>query len=97
MMIGSRFLAGVGRSQSRSVLRSISSARLTIEQTTDNERFEARPPKEELTFGTTFSDHMLMVDWNVESQWGDPRIVPYQDLSLSPAASALHYGTLTLL
>jgi len=90
-MILSQALAAT-RQRSQSVLRFISSARLTIERTTDNQRFETRPPKEKLTFGTTFSDHMLMVEWNKENQWGPPRIVPYEDLRLSPAASALHYG-----
>lgn len=91
-MMLSRALSAA-QSMPRPSCRSISSARLTIERTTDNQRFEARPPKEELTFGTTFSDHMLMIDWDKDNQWGSPRIVPYQDLHLSPAASALHYGT----
>eukprot|EP00560_Eucampia_antarctica_P006374 CAMPEP_0197826466 /NCGR_PEP_ID=MMETSP1437-20131217/3425_1 /TAXON_ID=49252 ORGANISM="Eucampia antarctica, Strain CCMP1452" /NCGR_SAMPLE_ID=MMETSP1437 /ASSEMBLY_ACC=CAM_ASM_001096 /LENGTH=333 /DNA_ID=CAMNT_0043426925 /DNA_START=225 /DNA_END=1223 /DNA_ORIENTATION=- len=38
------------------------------------------------------SDHMLMVEWKKGSNWDAPRIVPYQDLKISPAASALHYG-----
>ena len=73
--------------------RSIASSQLTIEKTTDPTKFEKRPPKEELVFGTTLSDHMLMVGWEKESGWQDPRIVPYQNLSISPAASSLHYGT----
>lgn len=73
--------------------RSISSSQLTIERATDSKRFEKRPPKEDLTFGTTFSDHMLMIEWDKAIHWGAPRIVPYGDLQLSPAASALHYGT----
>lgn len=72
--------------------RSISSAKLTIERTTDTERFHNRPANEELTFGTTLSDHMLMIEWDTENQWGAPRIVPYEDLRVSPAASSLHYG-----
>lgn len=55
-------------------------------------RFEERPAKEDLVFGRTFGDHMLAVEWDRERQWGDPRIIPLQDLSISPAASCLHYG-----
>ena len=75
-----------------SVRRGICSSKLTIERTTDGTRFQRRPAKEELVFGTTLSDHMLMIEWDKLNQWSSPRIVPYQDLKLSPAASALHYG-----
>ncbi|GAX14960.1 branched-chain amino acid aminotransferase [Fistulifera solaris] len=71
--------------------RSICSSHLTIERTTDTTRFEQRPPKEHLQFGTTLSDHMLMIEWH-QQQWSAPRIVPYQNLQLSPAASSLQYG-----
>jgi branched-chain amino acid aminotransferase len=73
--------------------RFISSSQLTIDRATDDARFANRPRKEDLTFGTTFSDHMLMIEWNKANQWEPPRIVPYGDLRLSPAASSLHYGT----
>lgn len=72
--------------------RSISSSQLTIERTKDSSRFLNRPPKEQLVFGTTMSDHMLTVEWNKEVGWASPKIVPYQNLSISPAASCLHYG-----
>jgi branched-chain amino acid aminotransferase len=49
-------------------------------------------PKEDLVFGTTFSDHMLEVDWYSGQGWTAPRIVPYQNFSMSPAASVLHYA-----
>lgn len=71
--------------------RHISSSQLVIERAKDSSRFDSRPKKEDLTFGTTLSDHMLMIDWK-EGSWGRPRIVPYQDLKISPAASSLHYG-----
>lgn len=35
---------------------------------------------------------MLEVDWNVKTGWGAPRIGPYQNMSISPAAPGLHYG-----
>jgi hypothetical protein len=40
----------------------------------------------------TLSDHMLTIEWTKEAKWGKPKIVPYQDLKISPAASSLHYG-----
>ena len=45
-----------------------------------------------LIFGRTFSDHMYMMDWHAGQGWLDPRIVPFEDLQLSPAAMVLHYG-----
>jgi branched-chain amino acid aminotransferase len=72
--------------------RAISSSHLTIEKKSDRSNWENRPKKEDLQFGTTLSDHMLKIEWNKENGWGTPRIVPYQDLQISPAASCLHYG-----
>ena len=42
-------------------------------------------------FGRIFSDHMFVADFS-DGEWSDARIVPYKDLSLSPATSAIHYG-----
>ncbi|KAF0853044.1 mitochondrial branched-chain amino acid degradation aminotransferase [Andalucia godoyi] len=50
------------------------------------------PEYESLVFGRTFSDHMLEVDWTAAGGWGAPRIVPYHNLSISPASSSLHYA-----
>ncbi|CAB9528400.1 Branched-chain amino acid aminotransferase [Seminavis robusta] len=72
--------------------RSITASKLTVELKTDDTAFKNQPKKEDLAFGQTISDHMLMVPWSVENQWGDPKIVPYEDLKISPAASCLHYG-----
>lgn len=47
--------------------------------------------REEITFGKEYSDHMLVCD-NHEGHWQTPEILPYQNFSLSPANSALHYG-----
>ncbi len=74
--------------------RAISSSKLTIEKTTDAVRFENKPKKEELQFGQTISDHMLIIEWDKDNQWSAPKIVPYQDLKISPAASCLNYGTI---
>lgn len=46
---------------------------------------------ENLPFGKVFTDHMLVADY-AGGEWGDVRIMPYGDMSVSPALSALHYG-----
>ncbi|CAM9483370.1 unnamed protein product, partial [Chrysoparadoxa australica] len=65
-------------------------ASLLTTETTETPR--ERLPKEQLEFGKSFSDHMLEVDWEADKGWTAPRIHPFQDLKISPAASALHYG-----
>ncbi|MBB5285184.1 branched-chain amino acid aminotransferase [Rhabdobacter roseus] len=44
-----------------------------------------------LVFGRNISDHMFVAEYR-DGQWQQLRIVPYGDLSLSPATAALHYG-----
>jgi branched-chain amino acid aminotransferase len=45
----------------------------------------------DLPFGRTFSDHMLLADY-ADGEWKNFEILPYGEISLSPAISALHYG-----
>lgn len=82
----------IARGSTVRTTRPISSAALTIERTTDPTRFANKPKNEDLQFGVTLSDHMLCIEWDKESSWRQPRIIPTQDLKLNPAASALHYG-----
>ena len=35
---------------------------------------------------------MLMIEWTEEDGWLDPKIVPYQNLSLDPATCVFHYA-----
>ena len=44
-----------------------------------------------LKFGQILSDHMLVANY-ANGDWQDVSIVPYGDLTLSPATSAIHYG-----
>ena len=44
-----------------------------------------------LTFGHTFADHMFVADY-ADGEWKNFEIVPYGEIGLSPAISALHYG-----
>ncbi|XP_068785444.1 branched-chain-amino-acid aminotransferase, mitochondrial-like isoform X4 [Struthio camelus] len=55
-------------------------------------RPKAKPDPGGLVFGKTFTDHMLTVEWTQASGWGRPHIRPFQELSLHPASSALHYA-----
>jgi branched-chain amino acid aminotransferase len=45
----------------------------------------------DIKFGRQFSDHMFSMDY-ADGEWKNPEIKPYQNLSFSPAMSALHYG-----
>lgn len=44
-----------------------------------------------IEFGKIFADHMLVADYK-DGSWQNPEILPYGNMSLSPATSALHYG-----
>ncbi|MCL2089283.1 MAG: branched-chain amino acid aminotransferase [Oscillospiraceae bacterium] len=46
----------------------------------------------ELKFGTIFTDHMFVMDYEEGRGWYDPRIVPYAPISLDPATMCLHYA-----
>ena len=45
-----------------------------------------------LGFGNYYTDHMFLMNYDLGEGWHDPRIVPYGNLSLDPAAMCLHYG-----
>ncbi len=45
-----------------------------------------------LGFGKIFTDHMFVMDYTEGKGWHDPRIEPFNNLSLSPAAMVFHYG-----
>ena len=45
-----------------------------------------------LRFGTIFTDHMFLMDYEEGKGWIDPRIVPYGPLELDPSAMVFHYG-----
>ena len=43
-------------------------------------------------FGSSFTDHMVTIDWSEEAGWHNPAVVPYGPIALDPAASVLHYA-----
>ncbi|MEA1923598.1 MAG: branched-chain amino acid aminotransferase, partial [Pseudomonadota bacterium] len=50
------------------------------------------PTTDELGFGVHFSDHMLVMDYNLEKGWHGTRIEPYGPIQIDPSMMALHYG-----
>ncbi|WEZ07150.1 branched-chain amino acid aminotransferase [Priestia flexa] len=51
-----------------------------------------KPNASELAFGKVFTDHMFIMDYTEGQGWHDPRIIPYQPLTLDPASMIFHYG-----
>lgn len=47
--------------------------------------------KDNIVFGREYADHMLVCDFR-NGQWQTPEIVPFENFSLSPATSFIHYG-----
>ncbi len=51
-----------------------------------------KPDESNLGFGTFFTDHMLLMDYNPDKGWHLPRIEPFSPFEMSPATMVLHYG-----
>ena len=63
---------------------------IRVEKTTTP---KALPTKDNpLTFGTIFTDHMFIMNYETGKGWFDPRVVPYQPISLEPSCMVFHYG-----
>jgi len=60
-----------------------------IERTTAPKQ---KPQVSEMGFGKYFTDHMFILDYDDGKGWHDARIVPYQPISMDPAAKVFHYG-----
>lgn len=65
------------------------STKISIEKTNMP---KPKPDMNKLGFGNYFTDHMFIMDYTEGKGWHDPRIVPYQNLSLDPATMVFHYG-----
>ncbi|MBQ4081711.1 MAG: branched-chain amino acid aminotransferase [Clostridia bacterium] len=52
-----------------------------------------KPDASTLGFGKIFTDHMFMMDYSREDGWHNARIVPFENLSIHPASTVLHYGS----
>ena len=54
---------------------------------------KAKPvPGQKLGFGKIFTDHMFIMNYTEGKGWHDPRVEPFHNISLSPAAMVYHYG-----
>lgn len=53
---------------------------------------KVKPNEDKLGFGKIFTDHMFVMDYDVERGWYDPRIVPYGPFEIDPATMVFHYG-----
>ncbi len=62
---------------------------ITISKTTSKKE---KPDQTQLGFGQYFTDHMFILDYTEGKGWHDPRIVPYQPITLEPSAMIFHYG-----
>lgn len=51
-----------------------------------------KPSFSNLQFGKMYTDHMFVMDFTQDQGWHHPRIVPYQPITLDPAATIFHYG-----
>ena len=60
---------------------------------TRTETPKEKPAKgQKLGFGKIFTDHMFVMNYTEGKGWHDARVVPFQNISLSPAAMVYHYG-----
>ena len=58
-----------------------------------NENLKQKPDASTLGFGKIFTDNMFIMDYSKEKGWYNARIVPFENLSIHPASTVLHYGS----
>lgn len=63
----------------------------SIEIETTKESKLSKIDFDNMPFGKTFSDHMLICEY-YDGKWQTAKIQPYQNISLSPACNVFHYG-----
>ena len=60
---------------------------------TKNPNPAEKPDPSTLGFGKIFTDHMFIWSYSREEGWHNARIVPFENLSIHPASTVLHYGS----
>lgn len=55
-------------------------------------KLKEKPDVSKIGFGTHFTDHMFEMTYTEGKGWHDPQIVPYDNISVSPANATIHYG-----
>ncbi|QFQ02111.1 Branched-chain-amino-acid aminotransferase [Corynebacterium urogenitale] len=43
-------------------------------------------------FGSYFTDHMVLIDWDEANGWHNARVEPYAPFQMDPASTVFHYG-----
>ena len=56
------------------------------------QNLKVKPDESALGFGRHFTDHMFLMDYDIDKGWYDPRIVPYGPIALDPSSTVFHYG-----
>jgi branched-chain amino acid aminotransferase len=56
------------------------------------EVLKEKPAPDALGFGKYYTDYMFVMDYYSENGWYNPRITPYEPLTLEPSAMVFHYG-----
>jgi len=55
-------------------------------------RLKDKPKDEELKFGTVFTDHMFLMDYDKSKGWHNAKIAPYGEFPVAPSTMVFHYG-----
>jgi len=55
-------------------------------------QLKQKPDENKLGFGQYYTDHMFILEYTEGKGWHSGRVVPYQNISLDPAAKVFHYG-----
>lgn len=71
-------------------IRAFKAAETVVKRATH--RLELPKDRKTFGFGRLFVPHMLTCEWTAKGGWGKPQIGPFQNLSLPPGASSLHYA-----
>lgn len=55
-------------------------------------QLKQKPDENKLGFGQYYTDHMFILEYTEGKGWHSGRVIPYQNISLDPAAKVFHYG-----
>lgn len=89
MKVVSKSSFSSGRRALSDFTKTIDRSRLVLNRNTQPKQ---KVPYPDLLFGKTFTDHMLDINWEEGNGWKAPQIIPFQNLSIPPASTGLHYG-----
>lgn len=65
---------------------------MKIEITKSTNLKEKISDESKLGFGNYFTDHMFVMDYKEGQDWHNPRIIPYQPITVDPSCLTFHYG-----